>query len=44
MSVWIDVETNKTLLKLREIKAMREVRNGIQTKIQDVNQNTNSER
>jgi hypothetical protein len=35
LGIWIDVETNKSLLRLREIKAMREVRNGKQTKIQD---------
>jgi hypothetical protein len=35
MTIWIDVETNKSLLRLREIRAMREVRNGNQKKIQD---------
>jgi hypothetical protein len=35
MTIWLDVATNKALLHLREIKALREVRNGKQTKIQD---------
>jgi hypothetical protein len=35
MTIWIDVETNRVLLRLREVKAMREVRNGTQKKIQD---------
>jgi hypothetical protein len=35
MTIWIDIETNKALLKLRQIKALREIRNGKQKKIQD---------
>lgn len=35
MTVWLDVETNRALLRLREVKALREVRNGKQKNIQD---------
>jgi hypothetical protein len=35
MTVWLDVETNKALLRLRDVKTLREVRNGKQKKIQD---------
>jgi hypothetical protein len=30
MTIWLDVETNKALLRLRDIKAVREVSNGKQ--------------
>jgi hypothetical protein len=43
MTIWIDVETNKSILRLREVKAMREVRNGNQKKIQDPFEQANSE-
>jgi hypothetical protein len=33
MTIWIDIETNKALLRLREIKAMRDIRNGKQQKL-----------
>jgi hypothetical protein len=37
MTIWIDTETNKALLRLREIKVLREVHNGRQKKIQEFN-------
>jgi hypothetical protein len=43
MTIWLDVETNKALLRLREVKAVREVGNGSQKRIQDFNQSANSE-
>jgi hypothetical protein len=33
--IWIDVEINKALLRLREVKALREVRNGKQKQLLD---------